>query len=449
MATHLLTWALLVCTSRFWFNYRHIANTLSLYRTVKRFGIPDSRIVVMLADDIACNTRNVLPGRVFNNVDHSLDLYGDNVEVDFRGRDVTAENFLRLIQGRYPAETPASRRLNTDRRSNLFVYMSGHGGNEFLKFQDSQEISSWDISSAFEQMRVQGRYNEVFFMVDTCQANTLFTQFISPNIFSLGSSRLGENSYSHHGDIDVGIAIIDRFTYWSLHFFEEEMAIRFSVPLEVSSGVIAAATSGSSSVPAADCALPELCPSVSTSIGRLLQSYEAHLLFAHPGFDASRFRRRLETVMLSGFICAGRVALHSRIALVAHNSKYMFRSDGMQRSALSGCVRHGMPHWQVRLTNCAIISNWKSMENRPLVHNIFADGSTVPMHGRSKRGHTNKALHWILPTRRRDASAALHKAASERAPDPAPPCPPGIFCSCAEQRPSRGGRGPAACGHRA
>ncbi|KAB1202577.1 GPI-anchor transamidase [Morella rubra] len=33
---HTNNWAVLVCTSRFWFNYRHMANTLSLYRTVKR-----------------------------------------------------------------------------------------------------------------------------------------------------------------------------------------------------------------------------------------------------------------------------------------------------------------------------------------------------------------------------------------------------------------------------
>ena len=35
-ARHTNNWAVLVCASRYWFNYRHIANTLSLYRTVKR-----------------------------------------------------------------------------------------------------------------------------------------------------------------------------------------------------------------------------------------------------------------------------------------------------------------------------------------------------------------------------------------------------------------------------
>jgi len=31
---HTDNWAVLVCTSRFWFNYRHVANALAMYRYV-------------------------------------------------------------------------------------------------------------------------------------------------------------------------------------------------------------------------------------------------------------------------------------------------------------------------------------------------------------------------------------------------------------------------------
>lgn len=44
LSLHYLIWFFYlfkVCTSRFWFNYRHVANTLSVYRSVKRLGIPD------------------------------------------------------------------------------------------------------------------------------------------------------------------------------------------------------------------------------------------------------------------------------------------------------------------------------------------------------------------------------------------------------------------------
>lgn len=69
---HTNNWAVLVDTSRFWFNYRHVANVLSIYRSVKRLGIPDSNIILMVADDMACNPRNPRPATVFNNEVNSL-----------------------------------------------------------------------------------------------------------------------------------------------------------------------------------------------------------------------------------------------------------------------------------------------------------------------------------------------------------------------------------------
>lgn len=62
-AGHTSNWAVLVATSKYWYNYRHIANTLSMYRTVRRLGIPDSNIILMLAEDVACNPRNGYPGQ--------------------------------------------------------------------------------------------------------------------------------------------------------------------------------------------------------------------------------------------------------------------------------------------------------------------------------------------------------------------------------------------------
>ncbi|KAI9782428.1 MAG: glycosylphosphatidylinositol anchor biosynthesis [Peltula sp. TS41687] len=222
-AEHTSNWAVLVSTSRFWFNYRHLANVLSLYRTVKRLGIPDSQIILMLPDDMACNPRNAFPGTVFNNADRALDLYGDNIEVDYRGYEVTVENFIRLLTDRVGEEMPRSKRLLTDDRSNILVYMTGHGGNEFLKFQDAEEISAFDLADAFEQMWEKKRYHEMLFMIDTCQANTMYSKFYSPNIIATGSSEIDESSYSHHADNDVGVAVIDRYTYYNLEFLENHV----------------------------------------------------------------------------------------------------------------------------------------------------------------------------------------------------------------------------------
>lgn len=129
----------------------------------------------MLADDAACNARNPFPGCVYANRGRHLDLYGDNIEVDYRGYEVTVENFLRVLTGKPPdlvlkrhlieqevgrvdPSVPRSKRLLTDDRSNIFVFMTGHGGDEFLKFQDNEEISAFDIADAFAQMWEKRRY---------------------------------------------------------------------------------------------------------------------------------------------------------------------------------------------------------------------------------------------------------------------------------------------------
>lgn len=40
------------------------------------------------------------------------------------------------------------------------------------------------------------RYHELLFIVDTCQAVSLYKYFYSPNIIGIGSSQVGEDSLS-------------------------------------------------------------------------------------------------------------------------------------------------------------------------------------------------------------------------------------------------------------
>ena len=101
----------------------------------------------MVADDMACNPRNPRPATVFNNQNQHIDVYGDDVEVDYRGYEVTVENFVRLLTGRLPESTPSSKRLLTDAGSNILIYMTGHGGDGFLKFQVSPVLFSTDNQS--------------------------------------------------------------------------------------------------------------------------------------------------------------------------------------------------------------------------------------------------------------------------------------------------------------
>ncbi|KAF6773168.1 hypothetical protein AHF37_07995 [Paragonimus kellicotti] len=219
-ARHTSNWAVLVDTSRFWFNYRHLSNTLAIYRHIKRLGIPDSRIIMMLSDDASCSPRNPRPAQIFNNPYKPSNLYGESIEVDYRGYETTVENFIRVLTGRLPPSTPSSKRLDTDEYSNILIYMTGHGGDGFLKFQDENELSNSEFADVIEQMWLKKRYHEILFIVDTCQAASMGQLVYSPNIITIGSSAVGEDSLSLHVDNDIGVFMSDRYSYHASEFLK-------------------------------------------------------------------------------------------------------------------------------------------------------------------------------------------------------------------------------------
>jgi phosphatidylinositol glycan class K len=71
-------------------------------------------------------------------------------------------------------QVPRSKRLLTDAGSNVLIFLTGHGGEEFLKFQDAQELLSRDLADAVAQMHMKHRFNEMLIIADTCKAASMF-----------------------------------------------------------------------------------------------------------------------------------------------------------------------------------------------------------------------------------------------------------------------------------
>jgi len=228
--------AVIVSSSRYWFNYRHVTNALSIYHLLKRGGMTDDNIILMLADDIPCNMRNKYRGKIFPRGIDNIDLM-EGVEIDYTGTDVTVDAFMRVLLGRHlPGERTSRTNTRTtgggkrswpkiDQNTNVLVYLTGHGGDNFFKFQDGEELMSNDIANAFSQMHEMKRYNEILFISDTCQAFTMADEIKVPNVFSVGSSLKNQNSYASHSDIDVGQSVIDRYSKVIKDFVDDAVTL--------------------------------------------------------------------------------------------------------------------------------------------------------------------------------------------------------------------------------
>jgi len=281
-------YAAVVSSSRYWFNYRHSSNALAAYRALRARGVPDSHILLFLADDHACDARNAArAARVFSGdggvgaaprADGSAagaraaaarSVLPADAEVDFAGADVTADALLRALTGRQHAGTPASRRFPAEMGADatLLVFLTGHGGDGFLKFHDSEELAYPELAAALADARERGRFARALIVADTCQAASIgdgladlrpppqqqqrqadgggrgatgaFAQWASaaadaaagawaalakpdeepeggrfhtPGVIVAASSRVGQNSYSVGLDPGVGLYLADGFS---------------------------------------------------------------------------------------------------------------------------------------------------------------------------------------------------------------------------------------------
>ena len=68
------------------------------------------------------------------------------------------------------------------------IYLTGHGGEDFLKFNDKEELTSSELAEALGGMYRSRTYANVLLIIDTCQAATLFSQIRVPNVLAIASS---------------------------------------------------------------------------------------------------------------------------------------------------------------------------------------------------------------------------------------------------------------------
>ncbi|MEO1271950.1 MAG: C13 family peptidase, partial [Myxococcota bacterium] len=162
--------ALVVSTSIGWENYRHQADALSAYHTLRSAGVHDDDIVLIGADDIAYHADNNRPGTVLNSS-------GDNVYAgatyDY-GLSLDAQELSDIIVG--DASDTLTTTLTTDASTNVVIYLVGHGNPDGLvvrgqRQEDDRSLFSPDmLRESLCTLRRENRVRRVLVVVEACYA---------------------------------------------------------------------------------------------------------------------------------------------------------------------------------------------------------------------------------------------------------------------------------------
>ena len=198
-AAHENNWAVLVAGSKSYSNYRHQSDVFHAYHILKNKGIPEENIIVFAYDDIANSKSNPFPGKVFNKPNGD-DVY-EGVLIDYKGADVTPDNFIKVITGDKEgmAEIGTGKVLESTEKDNVFIYFSDHGADNLIAFPTSYLYAD-KFNAAIKTMHEKKLYNKLVLYIEACHSGSMFDKELSAdlNVYATTAANPNESSYAYY-----------------------------------------------------------------------------------------------------------------------------------------------------------------------------------------------------------------------------------------------------------
>ncbi|AAF19550.1 F23N19.7 [Arabidopsis thaliana] len=239
-------WAVLVAGSSGYGNYRHQADVCHAYQILRKGGLKEENIVVLMYDDIANHPLNPRPGTLINHPDGD-DVYagvpkalhnnysdsdcrdicygkpnfmcGPFIGIaprfliaticsviyvlkylfqDYTGSSVTAANFYAVLLGDQKAVKGGSGKVIASKpNDHIFVYYADHGGPGVLGMPNTPHIYAADFIETLKKKHASGTYKEMVIYVEACESGSIFEGIMPKdlNIYVTTASNAQESSY--------------------------------------------------------------------------------------------------------------------------------------------------------------------------------------------------------------------------------------------------------------
>lgn len=180
----------------------------------------------MAYDDIANNTDNPIPGKLYNHTD-GWDVY-NGTKIDYSGKDVTPENFIQILTGG-KTEGGNGKVLKTNSNSKVFVFFSDHGAPGLIAFP-TEYLYADALNDAINTMHTNNMYDQMVFYIEACESGSMFPHLKSDiNVAAMTASNASLSSWAAYcspedtvNGVEIGSCLGDAFSVNWMEDTEEE-----------------------------------------------------------------------------------------------------------------------------------------------------------------------------------------------------------------------------------
>lgn len=207
-------WAVLVCGSRGWFNYRHQSDVLNVYQLLRKNGFSDDHIILIASPEAVANdSRNLYKGEIRGVLGTDAPNLWEACELDYCTDSLDAKDICDILAGIKSEHLPKV--VESDNQSNVLFYWSGHGQNG--KFEWSSDIinsfTTGMLQNTIEEMSNNKRFRKMLICGEPCYSGSVLKAVDGfPGVLAIASAKTDETSFSEFYDTNMNIWLSDRFT---------------------------------------------------------------------------------------------------------------------------------------------------------------------------------------------------------------------------------------------
>uniref|UniRef100_A0A915N244 legumain n=1 Tax=Meloidogyne javanica TaxID=6303 RepID=A0A915N244_MELJA len=171
------------------------------WHTLINHGVNPENIITMMYDDIANNTQNPHKGKIFNSPE-GHDVY-EGVRIDYKGLDVTPENFIAVLLGD-KEKTGGKRVLESTKNDKVFIYFTDHGATGLIGFP-GDILSVKNFSDTLLSMHKKKKYGELTFYLEACESGSMFDEHMpeSLKIYAMTAANGHESSWGCYCSTEI------------------------------------------------------------------------------------------------------------------------------------------------------------------------------------------------------------------------------------------------------
>lgn len=217
LASSVENYAVIMCGSKGWSNYRHQADVYAWRRVLINRGFAPENIITLSFNDVPYREGETQSqnGSIYHTC-YGPDIY--EPVINYTGADANKQNFFKVL-----SSIPSGKGGWFDREVNVLVIYINHGAYDLLSTPNAFDQPIYVDEFGEVVSELASKVARVFCILEACYSGAMAMHATYPrNVIFMTAATLKQSSYSHGHCERLGVFTTNEMTYHVLNYLDNK-----------------------------------------------------------------------------------------------------------------------------------------------------------------------------------------------------------------------------------